>query len=70
MTRRRPQLRGICAVSPVMELSRCVHALERRQNFIYQWNFVRALRARMQRKDQCQPGRFDLVTVEVDPHGP
>ena len=55
-----PALRGVCAVSPVMELSRCVHALERRQNFIYEWNFVRGLRARMRRKDQCQPGRFDL----------
>ena len=47
-----------------MELSRCVHALERRQNFIYQWNFVRALRARMRRKDQCQPGRFDLSPLK------
>jgi hypothetical protein len=55
-----PVLRGVCAVSPVMELSRCVHALERRQNLIYQWNFVRGLRARMRRKEQCRPGRFDL----------
>ena len=54
------QLRGVCAVSPVMELSRCVHALERRTNFIYQWNFVRGLRARMRRKDACHPGGFDL----------
>ena len=56
-------LRGVCAVSPVMELSQCVHALERRQNFIYQWNFVRGLRARMRRKNQCQPGRFDLAPL-------
>jgi len=55
-----PQLRGVCAVSPVMDLGRCVDALERRQNFPYQWNFVRALRARMRRKDRCHPGRFDL----------
>jgi predicted alpha/beta-fold hydrolase len=53
-------LRGVCAVSPVMELSRCVHALERWQNCVYQWNFVRGLRARMRRKDRCQAGRFDL----------
>ena len=38
-----PQLRGVCAVSPVMELEACVRALERRQNFVYQWNFVRGL---------------------------
>ena len=48
-----------------MDLGRCVDALERRQNFIYQWNFVRALRARMRRKDQCHPGRFDLATSSI-----
>ena len=55
-----PQLRAVCAVSPVMDLARCVDALERRQNIIYQWNFVRGLRARMRRKERCHPGRFDL----------
>ena len=55
-----PQLRGVCAVSPVMDLARCVDALERKQNIPYQFNFVRGLRARMRRKDACHPGRFDL----------
>jgi predicted alpha/beta-fold hydrolase len=55
-----PQLRGVCAVSPVLELSACVRALERRQNFVYQWNFVRGLKARMRRKHQCFPDRFPL----------
>ena len=55
-----PQLRGVCAISPVLELEACVRALERPQNFVYQWNFVRLLKARMRRKDQCFPGRFDL----------
>jgi predicted alpha/beta-fold hydrolase len=55
-----PQLRGVCAVSPVLELSACVRALERRQNVIYQWNFVRLLKARMRRKDECFPGRFPI----------
>jgi predicted alpha/beta-fold hydrolase len=55
-----PQLRSVCAVSPVMELAQCVRALERRQNIIYQWNFVRGLKARMQRKAECHPGRFPL----------
>ncbi len=53
-------LRGVCAVSPVMELADCVRALERRQNFIYQWNFVRGLKARMRRKGILYPGRFQL----------
>jgi predicted alpha/beta-fold hydrolase len=53
-----PPLRGVAAVSPVMELAACVGALERKRNAIYQWNFVRGLRARMRRKAQHYPGRF------------
>jgi uncharacterized protein len=55
-----PQLRGVCAVSPVLELEACVRALEQRQNVIYQWNFVRGLKARMLRKNACFPGRFPV----------
>jgi predicted alpha/beta-fold hydrolase len=54
------ELRGVCAVSPVIELAACVDALERRQNLLYQWNFVRGLRSRMRRKAQWHPGRFPL----------
>ena len=55
-----PALKAVCAVSPVMELEACVRALERRSNVAYQWNFVRNLKARMQRKNACFPGGFDL----------
>jgi predicted alpha/beta-fold hydrolase len=55
-----PQLRAVCAVSPVLELDACVRALERRSNLLYQWNFVRHLKARMRRKQACFPGGFDL----------
>ncbi len=53
-------LRGVVAVSPVMDLPRCVDALERPSNFIYQWNFVRNLKARMRRKVAAFPDRFSL----------
>ena len=53
-------LRGVCAVSPVLELAECVRALERRQNLVYQWNFVRGLKARMRRKSLTHPGRFPI----------
>ena len=53
-------LRAVCAVSPVMELADCVRALERRQNFLYEWNFVRGLKARMRRKAALYPGRFPV----------
>lgn len=55
-----PQLKGVCAVSPVIELGDCVSALERRSNVIYHWNFVRHLKERMRRKARHYPGRFDI----------
>jgi predicted alpha/beta-fold hydrolase len=58
-----PQLLGVCAVSPTMDLGRCVRALERRSNFIYQWNFVRNLKRRMKRKVEILPGSFDLAPL-------
>ncbi len=53
-------VRAVCAVSPTMDLARCVQALERAGNAIYQWNFVRNLKRRMRRKARVAPGRFDL----------
>ena len=58
-----PQLAGVCAVSPTMDLGLCVRALERRSNFIYQWNFVRNLKRRMRRKVALVPGSFDLAPL-------
>ena len=60
-----PSLKAVCAVSPVMELESCVRALERRSNFVYQWNFVRNLKNRMRRKQVCFPGRFDLTRLDA-----
>ena len=59
-----PQLMGVAAVSPVVELEACVRALERRANVVYQWNFVRGLKARMRRKHQCFPERFTLERLD------
>jgi predicted alpha/beta-fold hydrolase len=55
-----PQLTAVCAVSPTMDLSVCVHALERRANYPYQWNFVRNLKARMRRKAALFPDEFSV----------
>jgi predicted alpha/beta-fold hydrolase len=43
-----------------MDLSVCVHALERRANYPYQWNFVRNLKARMRRKAALFPDEFSV----------
>jgi hypothetical protein len=56
-------LRAVAAVSPILEISPCVRALERPGNFLYQWNFVRDLKARMRRKDQYWPGKYDLARL-------
>jgi predicted alpha/beta-fold hydrolase len=60
-----PTLKGVCAVSPVLDLEACVRALERRSNFVYQWNFVRNLKGRMRRKQVHFPGRFDLSRLDA-----
>jgi|TARA_B100001964_G_scaffold185726_1_gene206085 hypothetical protein len=55
-----PALRAVCAISPTVDLALCVDALERRQNLLYQWNFVRQLKGRIRRKARAFPGRFAL----------
>lgn len=57
-------LKAICAVSPTLDLARCVDALERPANFVYQWNFVRNLKARMRRKAAAVPGMYALDTLQ------
>jgi len=53
------------AVSPIMEIEPCVAALERRQNVVYNWNFVRDLKRRMRRKERFHPGLFDLKRLNA-----
>jgi predicted alpha/beta-fold hydrolase len=55
-----PELLAVCAVSPTMDLSGCVQALERKANIPYQFNFVRNLKRRMRRKAAAFPGDFTL----------
>jgi hypothetical protein len=55
-----PAVVAACAVSPTFDLARCVDALERPGNRLYEWHFVRSLKARMRRKAHLFPGRFDL----------
>ncbi|HXE80730.1 MAG TPA: alpha/beta fold hydrolase [Vicinamibacterales bacterium] len=52
------ELHAVAAVSPTMDLERCVRALERPANVAYQWNFVRNLKARMRRKARLFPDRY------------
>jgi uncharacterized protein len=57
------ELIGVCGVSPVIDLERCVRAIERRENLVYQLNFVRNLRLRMRRKARAFPDDWDLTPL-------
>jgi predicted alpha/beta-fold hydrolase len=59
-----PALLAVAAVSPILEISDCVRALERPSNFLYEWNFVRDLKRRIRRKVQLRPGSFDLTKLK------
>ncbi len=54
------QLRGICAVSPPIDLEACSRAIARRENWIYEIRFLLSLRRTMREKDKLFPGAFDL----------
>jgi predicted alpha/beta-fold hydrolase len=56
---------AFAAVSPIIEIGECVRALERRENFLYEWNFVKDLKRRMRRKVAARPGTFDLKPLDA-----
>jgi len=58
------EVRGVAAVSPIIEIGECVKALEQPGNVLYQWNFVKDLKRRMRRKGRFWPGRFDLSKLK------
>jgi hypothetical protein len=53
-----PDLRAVSAVSPTLDLAASVAAIERPENRLYQWNFMRNLRGRMRRKARAFPDRY------------
>lgn len=59
-----PHVKAVVAISPTMDLARCVEALERRSNVVYQWNFVRNLKGRMRRKAAMFPGLYQLDALD------
>jgi predicted alpha/beta-fold hydrolase len=55
-----PELRGVCAVCPTLDLAACVDAIARPENRLYQRHFVRNLKSRMRHKAKLFPGQFQL----------
>ncbi|HMD34976.1 MAG TPA: alpha/beta fold hydrolase [Vicinamibacterales bacterium] len=58
-------LAAVAAVSPIIEISLCTRALEKPDNVLYQWNFVRDLKRRIRRKERFHPGLFDVSRLNA-----
>jgi len=54
-----PALKGICAVSPSVDLSASADAIGRHSNWIYQRKFIRSLKRRMRAAARLYPERYD-----------
>jgi len=60
-----PEIKAFAAVSPTLDLTACADALERAQNRLYQWNFVRELRKRVRRKARLYPDRYTTAHLSA-----
>lgn len=56
-------LAGIVAVSPNIDPTQCVAALETPRNWLYHSHFLTSLKARMRRKSALFPGRWDVSAL-------
>jgi predicted alpha/beta-fold hydrolase len=54
------QLRGVCAISPPIDLESCSRAIARPENFIYEIRFLRSLHKTLREKNRHFPGAYDL----------
>jgi predicted alpha/beta-fold hydrolase len=59
-----PELKGICAISPTIDLRSCKDAIERRENWLYNLSFVRSMRNRVRRKRELFPDRYDITGLD------
>lgn len=55
-----PQLRGVVAVSPALELGACADLLDSPRNTFYRWHFLRNLKSRFRRKVDLFPRRYSI----------
>ncbi len=53
-----PEVKAFVAVSPTLDLTACVAALERRTNWLYQRNFLQSLKRRIRRKVRLYPAVY------------
>jgi predicted alpha/beta-fold hydrolase len=53
-------LLGVCAISPIIDLSETARCIEHPSNRLYQWRFVRGLKTMALRKKELYPQLYDL----------
>ncbi|MFN2454056.1 MAG: YheT family hydrolase [Pyrinomonadaceae bacterium] len=53
------EIRGVCAISPSLDLAACADAIAQRSNRIYQERFMRSLRRRLRTKQKLFPENYD-----------
>jgi uncharacterized protein len=58
-----PAVKAFAAVSPTLDLTACIDALERPSNWPYQQNFLVSLRARIRRKATLYPTRYSTAPL-------
>lgn len=62
------QLRGVCAISPPIDLEACSRAIAKRENWIYEIRFLISLRKTMQEREKLFPGSYDLSRLKEIKH--
>jgi hypothetical protein len=54
------EIKAFVAIAPALNLAACADALSEPQNFIYEWHFVRRLKARIRKKSALFPEKYVL----------
>ena len=57
------ELKGVCAVSPAIDLAACAARISSRSNWLYQYRFMSSLRRRIRRKKQLFPALYDTKNL-------
>jgi predicted alpha/beta-fold hydrolase len=57
-------LAGVCAVSTPIDLRKCVEALAKKENFIYEWRFVSRLKQRIVCRHRQHPDLYPLEPLK------
>ena len=58
------ELRGVCAVSPSIDLAACAQLIEQPSNRLYNQRFVGSLKKRLQRVQKLYPDRYKVNGLE------